>query len=332
MEISGTQKQVLTTGPAQPARLDCSGGGLHRCRRLRNQSRPGFQCELPRSGQCRASGQAARRPPAFCQHRLRIRWHQDDALRDRRSRARPAAFTANRKPRRRCSLSEILPRVLHRPDFMAFRRGRKMFPRHDSETGCNPATAGSSGRPARLSNLLDRSGPRHLIQLCRQGASGIVHVTNRGECSWYEFAREIIARAGLDTVVRETTSDKFVRPAERPKYSVLSPESLEKRGIAMPDWQDALTRYLADAATDHVGTDVLICPAERSSANFGRWQKPVELRSTGQMRASVPTRFVMGPPVRLGAQCASSPGVAGPAWRRRRSHGTRRLRSDPGCR
>jgi dTDP-4-dehydrorhamnose reductase len=87
---------------------------------------------------------------------------------------------------------------------------------------------------------------RAIIQLCRQQASGIVHATNRGECSWYEFAREIIARSGLDTVVRETTSDKFVRPAERPKYSVLSPESLEKRGIEMPDWQDALGRYLAE--------------------------------------------------------------------------------------
>ncbi len=87
---------------------------------------------------------------------------------------------------------------------------------------------------------------RALIQLCRQEASGIVHATNRGECSWYEFAREIISRAGLKTVVRETTSDKFVRPAKRPKYSVLSPESLQQRGIAMPDWRDALNRYLSE--------------------------------------------------------------------------------------
>src|ERR1700687_448640 len=87
---------------------------------------------------------------------------------------------------------------------------------------------------------------RALIQLCHQEASGVVHVTNRGECSWYDFAREIIARSGLDTVVRETTSDKFVRPAERPKYSGLSPESLQKYGIEMPLWQDALQRYVAD--------------------------------------------------------------------------------------
>ena len=71
---------------------------------------------------------------------------------------------------------------------------------------------------------------RALIQLCRQEASGIVHATNRGECSWYEFAREIIARAGLDTVVRETTSDKFVRPAERPEvFRALAGESGEAR-------------------------------------------------------------------------------------------------------
>jgi dTDP-4-dehydrorhamnose reductase len=87
---------------------------------------------------------------------------------------------------------------------------------------------------------------RAILQLCQNGASGIVHATNQGECSWYEFAKEIISMAGLDTVVRETTSDKFVRPAERPKYSVLSLESLQKYGISMPDWRDALRRYLAE--------------------------------------------------------------------------------------
>ena len=87
-----------------------------------------------------------------------------------------------------------------------------------------------------------------IIQLCRRGASGIVHATNRGECSWYEFAREIITREKLTTIIDETTSDKFVRPAHRPKYSVLSPDSLEKLGITMPDWHDALPRYLARRA------------------------------------------------------------------------------------
>jgi len=87
---------------------------------------------------------------------------------------------------------------------------------------------------------------RAIIQLCHTGASGIVHVTNRGECTWFEFAREIVSAAGLNTTVRPTTSDKFVRPAARPKYSVLSPKSLDQLGITMPTWQDALRRYLAE--------------------------------------------------------------------------------------
>jgi len=91
---------------------------------------------------------------------------------------------------------------------------------------------------------------RAIIQLCHKAASGIVHATNRGECSWYEFAQQIVAGAGLASVVRETTSDKFVRPAERPKYSVLSPDSLQKYRVIMPDWQDALRRYLAERSCE----------------------------------------------------------------------------------
>jgi dTDP-4-dehydrorhamnose reductase len=87
-----------------------------------------------------------------------------------------------------------------------------------------------------------------LIHCCRAGARGIVHATNRGACTWFEFAREIVERAGAKAIVRPTTSDKFVRPAERPKYSVLAAESLEKYGICLPTWQDALQRYLAERA------------------------------------------------------------------------------------
>jgi dTDP-4-dehydrorhamnose reductase len=87
---------------------------------------------------------------------------------------------------------------------------------------------------------------RNIRQLCHAGARGIVHATNCGECTWFEFAREIVRQAGLNIEVRPTSSDKFVRPAERPKYSVLSPRSLEAYGITMPHWQDALHRYLAE--------------------------------------------------------------------------------------
>ncbi len=100
------------------------------------------------------------------------------------------------------------------------------------------------GRPTYTPDLA-----RAIIQLCQQQAAGIVHVTNAGDCTWFEFAREIVSDAGLNTAVRPTTSDKFVRPAKRPKYSVLSAKSRRRYGIDMPHWSDALRAYLREKQT-----------------------------------------------------------------------------------
>ncbi|MGP0096821.1 MAG: dTDP-4-dehydrorhamnose reductase [Terriglobales bacterium] len=83
-----------------------------------------------------------------------------------------------------------------------------------------------------------------LVQLCRASARGIVHVTNSGNCTWYEFAVEILRMSASPTLVKPVTTAEFPRPARRPAYSVLSPESLHAYDIRLPDWQDALRRYL----------------------------------------------------------------------------------------
>lgn len=88
-----------------------------------------------------------------------------------------------------------------------------------------------------------------IIQLCRSDAHGIVHVTNAGACSWFEFAREIVKGAGLGTAVNPVTTDQMPRPARRPAYSVLSPTSLQRWKIQMPTWQDSLRRYLQERQT-----------------------------------------------------------------------------------
>jgi dTDP-4-dehydrorhamnose reductase len=85
---------------------------------------------------------------------------------------------------------------------------------------------------------------RAIIQLCRNHASGIVHVTNAGECSWFDFAREIVKGGGLATEIRPVSSQQMARPAPRPAYSVLSSKSLQRYGVTVPTWQDALQRYL----------------------------------------------------------------------------------------
>lgn len=87
---------------------------------------------------------------------------------------------------------------------------------------------------------------RAIIALCRKNASGIVHATNSGDCSWFEFAQEIVKSAGLTTEVHPISSQQMARPAPRPTYSVLSAASLQRYGVEMPTWKDALRRYLEE--------------------------------------------------------------------------------------
>ena len=87
---------------------------------------------------------------------------------------------------------------------------------------------------------------RTIVQLCRKNASGIVHTTNSGSCTWFEFAQEIVRSAGLATIVRPVSSQQMARPAPRPAYSVLSPNRLHALGIEMPSWHDGLQRYLEE--------------------------------------------------------------------------------------
>jgi len=83
-----------------------------------------------------------------------------------------------------------------------------------------------------------------IASLVRKHARGIVHVTNGGSCSWFEFACAILAAESPNTRVVPITTAEFPRPAKRPAYSVLSRRSLRDFGIELPDWQDALRRYL----------------------------------------------------------------------------------------
>jgi dTDP-4-dehydrorhamnose reductase len=87
---------------------------------------------------------------------------------------------------------------------------------------------------------------RAIIQLCHQDESGIVHVTDAGDCTWFEFAQEIVRSASFATEVRPVSSQQVARPAPRPAFSVLSPTSVLDLEIKMPSWQNALQRYLAD--------------------------------------------------------------------------------------
>jgi len=76
----------------------------------------------------------------------------------------------------------------------------------------------------------------------RTGAAGILHLTNSGETTWFDFARAVVALAGLDPrrVVPCATAD-YPTPARRPGYSVLGSERRPSLGLAeLPSWQESL--------------------------------------------------------------------------------------------
>jgi dTDP-4-dehydrorhamnose reductase len=82
-----------------------------------------------------------------------------------------------------------------------------------------------------------------LLALARDPIAGIVHVAGAGQCSWYDFAREIVGATGLGCEVVAGTTAELDRPAPRPAYSVLG---TERAGTPrLPDWHEGLQAFLA---------------------------------------------------------------------------------------
>ena len=162
----------------------------------------------------------------------------------------PLSVYGRSKAEAEIHLLEILPQCCVARTSWLFGVGGKCFP--------DTILKLAASRPA-LDVVDDQRGcptyavdlARGVIQLCRKGAHGIVHITNSGNCSWFELAREIVKDAGLATEVRPVGTQQFPRPARRPEYSVLSGKSLHGWGITMPSWQDALQRYLQERKNNY---------------------------------------------------------------------------------
>ena len=74
---------------------------------------------------------------------------------------------------------------------------------------------------------------------------GIYHVTNKGQVSWYEFAKKIFEIKKIEIKVNPCTSEEYPRPAPRPHYSVLSDKKWIESGFTpMRNYEEALKEYL----------------------------------------------------------------------------------------
>ncbi len=98
------------------------------------------------------------------------------------------------------------------------------------------------GRPT-----YNRDLARTILKLVHANAQGTIHASNADECSWYEFARELVRASGIaDVVVEAVRTEDTPRPARRPKHSVLSTASLQRYGIDMRPWKETLASYFAE--------------------------------------------------------------------------------------
>ena len=88
---------------------------------------------------------------------------------------------------------------------------------------------------------------RKIAQLITTEYYGTFHITNRDTCSWYEFTREILRLASLQTPVIPITSEQYPQKARRPHFSVLDNYQLRLLGMDdMRSWQEALLDYMKE--------------------------------------------------------------------------------------
>lgn len=90
---------------------------------------------------------------------------------------------------------------------------------------------------------------RLLVDMIESEKYGYYHATNEGGyISWYDFTKEIYRQAGMDTQVLPVTTEEYgLSKAARPFNSRLDKKKLTDNGfVPLPDWKDALQRYLQE--------------------------------------------------------------------------------------
>jgi dTDP-4-dehydrorhamnose reductase len=86
-----------------------------------------------------------------------------------------------------------------------------------------------------------------IIELFESEKYGTYHVSNSGNCTWYEFAKAIFKIKGIDIQVNPCTTEEFPRPAKRPHNSVFEHLALKVNGFRdVRDWKSALVAFLMD--------------------------------------------------------------------------------------
>ncbi|EGL16399.1 MULTISPECIES: dTDP-4-dehydrorhamnose reductase [unclassified Paenibacillus] len=99
------------------------------------------------------------------------------------------------------------------------------------------------GSPTSASDLA-----RFLQVLIETECYGIYHASNSGICTWHQFAEAIFKETGMtDVRVLPCKTDEFLRPAQRPQYSVLDSMAIRINNLGeLGPWEESLARFLKE--------------------------------------------------------------------------------------
>jgi dTDP-4-dehydrorhamnose reductase len=75
---------------------------------------------------------------------------------------------------------------------------------------------------------------------------GIYHATNKGYCSWFQFAEQIFQFTDLKPSLSPIKTEQITTKAKRPRFSALKSIKMPQYGIEMPTWKQALRKYLIE--------------------------------------------------------------------------------------
>ncbi len=85
----------------------------------------------------------------------------------------------------------------------------------------------------------------HILKVLKTEEYGIYHCTNNGICSWYDFAKRFVERAGIAATVAPCTTAEYPTPTRRPEFSALDNARLRVAvGDEMRNWEDAIDMYV----------------------------------------------------------------------------------------
>ena len=77
----------------------------------------------------------------------------------------------------------------------------------------------------------------------KEAPYGVYHLSNKGSCSWYEFAKEIL-KENTDVEVLPITSEEFSQKATRPKRSIMDLSKSEDLDFEIISWGEALSQFM----------------------------------------------------------------------------------------